>query len=127
MRTAAQRIGDSTEAEVAGYLRRRGWTILGRNLRVGRAEIDILAVDPGDASPRGAGTLVAVEVRWRASREFGLPEETVSHQKLARLRAAAVALRVDDGAVVPVPALPVRVDIVAVEPDGRLRHHRGVR
>jgi len=25
-----------------------------------------------------------------------------------------------------VPALPIRVDLVAVEPAGRIRHHRGV-
>jgi len=122
MRTAAQQIGANAEEVVVGRLRSLGWTILGRNVHVGRAEIDILAIDP--AAPR---CLVAVEVRARGIREYGLPEETVSRLKLARLRAAALTLR--EGAPltgVPIPRLPVRVDIVAVEPGGRLRHHQHV-
>jgi putative endonuclease len=122
MRTAAQQIGAAAEDLVVARLRSLGWTILGRNVHVGRAEIDILAVDP--ASPR---CLVAVEVRARASRAFGLPEETVDRLKLARLRAAALTLR--EGAPltgIPIPRLPVRVDIVAVEPGPRLRHHHHV-
>lgn len=99
-----------------------GWTILGRNLRVGRNEIDILAVDPG-----APAALVVVEVRWRARRDYGLPEDTVGHAKLARLRAAAwrlLEVGLPDGT--PLPRLPLRFDLVAVEPGGRVRHHRHV-
>ena len=120
MRTAAQALGDDAEEQAGQHLRALGWLILGRNLHVGRAEIDILAVDP--APPRA---LVAVEVRWRARRDFGLPEETVDRAKLARLRAAVLILR--EGAAltgIPIPRLPVRVDVVAIEPGGVLRHHR---
>jgi putative endonuclease len=122
MRTTAQQIGADAEDVVVSRLRSLGWTILGRNVHVGRAEIDILAVDP--APPR---CLVAVEVRARASREYGLPEETVNRLKLARLRAAALTLR--EGAPltgIPIPRLPVRVDIVAVESGPRMRHYRHV-
>ena len=107
---------------------RAGWTILARRLRVGRAEVDLLAIDPGPPA-----WLVVVEVRWRSSREFGLPEETVDRRKRARLRAALVGLRgspAPGGA--PLPALPGRVDLVVVEPaprggEGpRVRHHRHV-
>lgn len=126
MRTLAQEIGARAEAVVAARLVAEGWTILGRNVRVGRAEIDILAVEP----PSGAGrssSLVVVEVRWRRRRDFGLPEETVDRAKLARLRTAAMALRDGAGPTgLGVPALPIRVDLVAVEPAGRIRHHRGV-
>ena len=121
MRTTAQDLGDRAEAAVAGELRRAAWVVLGRNLRVGRAEIDLLAIDPGPPA-----ALVVVEVRWRSRRDFGLAEETVDHRKLARLRHAGLTLR-DAGVLgtgVPVPALPLRVDLVAVEPGGRLRHHR---
>jgi putative endonuclease len=125
MRTAAQAIGFDAEEAVARRLRSDGWAILGRNLHVGRAEIDILAVDPRTGN--GRGELVAVEVRWRTRRDFGLPEETVDRAKLARIRAAALTLR--DGARVTgiaVPWLPVRIDLVAVEPGGIVRHHRAV-
>lgn len=125
VRTTAQVIGAGAEERVAAHLRGAGWTILGRNIHVGRAEIDILAVEPRTAS--GRAELVAVEVRWRTSRDFGLPEETVDRAKVSRLRAAALTLR--EGAAltgIPVPRLAVRVDLVAVEPEGRLRHHRHV-
>jgi putative endonuclease len=118
----AQQLGRDAEALVAARLREVGWTILGRNVHVGRAEVDILAIDPGP--PRA---LVAVEVRWRHRRDFGLPEETVDRAKLARLRAAILTLR--EGARLtglPIPRLPVRVDLVAVEPGGVVRHHRAV-
>jgi putative endonuclease len=122
VRTTAQLIGAEAEAAVATRLRDAGWSILGRNIRVGRAEIDILAVDPGPPT-----WLVAVEVRWRSSRAFGLPEETVDRAKLARLRAAALTLR--EGAHLtglPIPRLPIRVDVIAVEPGSILRHHRAI-
>lgn len=127
MRTAAQRAGDAAEAAVAARLRAEDWRIIATQLRVGRAELDILGVDPGPPS-----SLVAVEVRWRRRRDFGLPEETVDYRKLARLRDAL--LRLLDARVLPdgrsVPALPIRVDLVAVE-SGRggsvaIRHYRAV-
>lgn len=121
MRTAAQRAGDAAEASVATHLEARGWRILARQLRVGRAEIDLLAVDPGPPA-----ALVIVEVRWRAVRDFGFAEETVDGRKRARLHRAAFILRdrglLPDGAALP--PLPFRFDLIVVEPGGRLRHHR---
>jgi putative endonuclease len=121
MRTSAQQTGDAAESMVAGALTTAGWTILGRNVRVGRAELDLVAVDPGPPP-----ALVIVEVRWRARRDFGLPEETVDHRKLARLHAAAFRLR--DAGVLPdgrsLPALALRFDLVVAEPGRPIRHHR---
>ena len=121
MRTDAQRSGDAAEDLVADRLTVAGWTILGRNLHVGRYELDLIGVDPGPP-----GMLVAIEVRWRAGREFGLPEETVDHRKRTRVRAAAYGLlergALPDGSVLP--HLPLRFDLVVVEPGDRVRHHR---
>jgi putative endonuclease len=121
MRTPAQRAGDEAEATVAAKLTALGWQVLARQLRVGRAEIDLLAVDPGP--PPG---LVVLEVRWRARRDYGLAEESVDRRKRARVHRAAFALRevgfLPDGR--PVPVLPLRFDLVVVEPGGRMRHHR---
>jgi len=121
VRTAAQRAGDAAEARVASLLTGLGWRVLARQLRVGRAEIDILAIDPGPPPE-----LVVAEVRWRARRDFGLGEETADWRKRARLRRAAFALR--DAGILPggdpVPAMPFRFDLVVVEPGDRLRHHR---
>lgn len=121
MRTDAQRSGDAAEDLVADRLTAAGWTILGRNLHIGRYELDLIAVDPGPP-----GMLVAIEVRWRAGREFGLPEETVDHRKRTRVRAAAYGLlergALPDGSALP--HLPLRFDLVVVEPGDRVRHHR---
>ena len=120
-RTAAQRLGDAAEERVAEHLQAGGWTVLGRNVRMGRYELDLVALDPG---PPGA--LVVVEVRWRAGRVFGLPEETVDHRKRTRVRAGAYGLlnrgTLPDGS--PLPRLPLRFDLVVVEPDGRMRQYR---
>ena len=120
-RTAAQRLGDAAEERVATHLQAAGWTVLGRNVRMGRHELDLVALDPG---PPGA--LVVVEVRWRAGREFGLPEETVDHRKRTRVRAGGYGLlergNLPDGS--PLPRLPLRFDLVVLEPDGRMRHYR---
>lgn len=120
-RTAAQQAGDDAEARVAGRLVSAGWTVLARNVRAGRGELDLVAIDPGPPAE-----LVIVEVRWRGRRDFGLPEETLDRRKRAHLRAAIGRLRQDGrlGAAV-LPALPIRVDLVVVEPDS-VRHHRAV-
>ncbi len=125
-RTPAQRLGDAAEGLVAEQLLASGWTVLGRNLRFGRNEVDILAVDPGPPA-----TLVVVEVRWRASRAYGVGEETFDWRKRGHLRAAVGRLlelsALPDGTALP--RLPIRIDLVIVEPgerDGplRFRHHR---
>jgi Holliday junction resolvase-like predicted endonuclease len=121
MRTVAQRAGDGAEAAVAAHLAALGWSILGRQVRVGRAELDLLAIDPGPPP-----ALVVVEVRWRARRDFGLAEETIDGRKRARLHRAGFVLRergeLADGT--RLPALPLRFDLVVLEPAARLRHHR---
>ena len=112
-RTPAQRAGDAAESLVLVRLLEIGWTVLARNVHVGRRELDLVAVDPGPPA-----ALVVVEVRWRQSRSFGLAEETVDHRKRARIRQAAYELlergRLPDGSAVP--RLPLRFDLVVVEP-----------
>jgi putative endonuclease len=126
IRTDAQLAGDAAEMLVMDRLVAAGWTILARNVHVGRHELDLVAVDPGPPS-----ALVIVEVRWRRSRGFGLPEETVDHRKRTRVRQAAYGLldrgSMPDGSAVP--RLPLRFDLVVIEPgdrggEPRVRHHR---
>src|SRR5215212_6488168 len=108
VRTSAQTHGDAAESAVAADLARRGWTILARNVRLGRGELDLVAVDPGPSA-----ALVIVEVRWRASRGFGLGEETVDHRKRAHLRASVGRLLADGlPGGLALPSLPLRVDLV---------------
>lgn len=74
-------LGPRGEAEAERFLKKHGYKILGRNLRFGHLELDILARD-GD-------TVVFVEVRSRASADEVPPEDTVGPIKRKRLRAAA--------------------------------------
>ena len=126
-RTAAQRIGDDAETLVAARLTEQGWSILARNVHVGRHELDLVAVDPGPPA-----RLAIVEVRLRSTRAFGLAEETVDFRKRRHVRDAAwtmmAAGSLPDGR--PLPQLGLRFDLVVVEPDSagrtpRIRHHRG--
>src|SRR5215207_4247453 len=103
-RTAAQQAGDAAELLVADRLTAAGWSVLARNVHVGRHELDLVAVDRGPPA-----ALVVVEVRWRRSREFGLAEETVDYRKRTRVRQAAYGLldrgSMPDGS--PIPHLPL--------------------
>ena len=125
MRTSRQRSGDDAEGVVAARLAAGGWTILARQLRLGRDELDIVAVDPGPPP-----ALVIVEVRYRASRAFGLPEETFDGRKRARVARAATRLVSDGRYGLRLPRLPLRIDLAVVEPPAlpggppRVRHHR---
>lgn len=126
--TPAQRVGDAGEDLTAARLTGAGWTILARNVRLGRDELDLVAIDPGPPA-----ALVVVEVRRRGRRDFGLAEESLGHRKRAALRRAVGNLRgtrtLPDGR--PLPSLPIRIDLVAIDPgpDGALsvRHHRAIR
>jgi putative endonuclease len=66
------------EQSAAELLQRHGMTILGRNLKRQTGEIDLVALEPG-------GTLVFVEVRHRAHRQFGRAADTVQREKQLRL------------------------------------------
>lgn len=118
-RTERQVSGDAAESLVADRLAALGWQTLGRNLRYGRSELDILATDPGPPA-----RLVVVEVRWRRSRDFGGGEESLDHHKRTLLRIGVARLlesgRLPDGSALP--RLPIAVDLAVVEPGqgGRL-------
>ena len=118
-RTERQVSGDAAELLVAERLAALGWQVLGRNLRYGRSELDVLAIDPGPPA-----RLVVVEVRWRRSRDFGGAEESLDHRKRTLLRIGVARLLesgcLPDGSALP--RLPIAVDLAVVEPGqgGRL-------
>ncbi|MGB3049761.1 MAG: YraN family protein [Polyangiales bacterium] len=68
------------EGLVASLLEERGFEICGRNVRVGRLELDIIA--------RRGALIVVCEVRSRSSARPVFPAETISGKKLARVRRA---------------------------------------
>src|SRR5918996_3667307 len=75
------------------YLQDQGYTIVARNLQLRGANVEI------DMIARDDETIVFVEVKTRASDEFGTPDQAVDQEKRAHLvRAASAYLRAADAA-----------------------------
>lgn len=102
-----KQLGSWGESVAATYLEAHGYTIVTRNWRCARGEIDLVA--------RTGDELVFVEVKTRRGRQMGTPEEGVTPRKARKLLELAqrylLAHDLDDVAW--------RVDLVAVELDGR--------
>lgn len=79
--------GRAVEDRVCEFLRRRGLSIVERNVSLAGAEVDIIALD--EASDEEV--YVFVEVRSRATDERGSPLETVDRNKQRRIIRAATA------------------------------------
>jgi putative endonuclease len=76
-----QRLGRWGEEAAAKYLQASGYAIVGRNVRLGHDEIDLIA--------RKEDLLVFVEVKTRTSSSFAYPEDSVTMHKQTRMLAAA--------------------------------------
>ena len=74
-------LGKSGEEIALHYLEDKKYKIIARGFRLFRGEIDIIAFD--------RKTLVFVEVKTRKSRDFGLPEESVTPSKQRQIRKIA--------------------------------------
>ena len=94
------------EALVAALLEERGFTICGRNVRVGRLELDVIA--------RRGSLLVVCEVRSRKRARPVFPSETIGKQKLSRIRRATARWLRDQ----TIGRVQARIDAAAVVFDG---------
>lgn len=77
--------GKKGEALAVKYLQEQGFTVLHCNWRHEQYEIDIIATREN--------ILHFVEVKTRQSLAFGLPEESVTHQKIRNIVSAGVAFQ----------------------------------
>ena len=94
------------EELVAALLEQRGFAICGRNVRVGRLELDVIA--------RRGSLIVVCEVRSRRSARPVFPAETIGYKKLSRVRrATAIWLRQQK-----LGRVHARIDAAAVVFDG---------
>lgn len=107
---AHNEFGIEGEDKATNYLVKEGYTILDRNWKSGRKELDIVAEKDG--------ILVVVEVKARKSNKYGNPEEAVTPTKIRNTVLAADAYiryhRID---------LPVRFDIMSVLSNGDVINH----
>lgn len=75
-------IGLLGEEIAADFLRRKGYRLLERNIRIGRGEIDLVALD--------GETLVFVEVKTRKGLRYGHPSESITPRKRRQLSKLAL-------------------------------------
>ena len=80
--STAKALGNRGEAEVARYLRKKGYTLLASQWRCRFGELDLVARDR-------RGTICFVEVKLRKSERFGAGAEFVDGRKQQRLRTTA--------------------------------------
>lgn len=100
--TRRQDIGKSGEDQAVEFLEGKGYTILDRNYRFMRGEIDIIALDDP--------FVVFVEVKKRSSDLFGRPEEHIRPAQKKKLHEVAsfwLHERRMEG-------IPARFDVIAV-------------
>lgn len=109
-------LGALGEQQAAAHLERLGFTVLGRNVRTGHGEIDLIACD--------GRTLVFVEVKTRALRAGAGarpaldPLAALRHRQRARLRRAAVSWLSRERSSRP-RAQTIRFDAIGVVLDAR--------
>jgi len=107
--------GEIAETIAVSFLSKQGYTILEKNFRFGRGEIDIIARD-GDV-------LVFVEVKSKQSDAEGRPEDEVDQRKQTQVRRIAEGYLHIHG----IRDVPCRCDVVAIVGDERshvLRYYK---
>lgn len=101
-------LGRRGEDLAANFLEGLGYTVMERQYRFERAEVDLVCFAPW---PEGdGGEIVFVEVKARRGARFGEPEEAVTDAKQRSIMKAAEAYLYErklDGA-------PARYDVVAI-------------
>ena len=108
-RRATDRFGRMAEARAADCLLADGWEVLGRRVRTGAGEIDLVAWR--------AGLLAFVEVKARPT--LALAAASLGPRQRARLARAGAAWLAAHPEVVT--SAGVRFDVLAVDREGRVR------
>lgn len=103
MSGARKRLGAWGESLAASHLESQGYTILERNWRCARGEIDLVAED--------GALLIFVEVKTRRGRAMGAPEEGLTARKGQKLLDLAQIYLYEN----EIDDRTWRIDLVAVE------------
>lgn len=102
MKSSAKEKGKEGEELAVAFLVEKGFEIVERNYRYGKGELDLIA--------REKDFLVFIEVKWRESLEYGLPEEAVTKKKMAQIRKIAEAYLAEKA----ISDENIRFDVVAI-------------
>jgi putative endonuclease len=103
MSLESRSFGERGEAEAVRFLERHGYRIVGRNIRIGRGEIDLIAYD--------REVLVFIEVKARRNTRYGgasFAVDTRKQRQLSYLAAGYMARR-------RLQDCPCRFDLVLIQ------------
>ena len=102
-------LGQLGEDLACNYLQKKGYHLVGRNIRLFCGEIDLLFQDKD--------TFVICEVKTKSSQKFGSPQEEVDFFKQRKLINLARAI------LQKYPEKSVRIDVVAIYSEtGEIEH-----
>ncbi|HEY5686680.1 MAG TPA: YraN family protein [Yeosuana sp.] len=99
-------LGKKGEQLAIDYLLKNDYSIIERNFRFDKAEVDIIA--------RKGGSLAIIEVKTRSTTDFGNPQDFVKPGQIKRLVKA-----VDEYITVNKLDVEVRFDIIAIVKEGK--------
>lgn len=97
-------IGAWGETLACDYLSRKGYKIVDRNRRIGRDEIDIIALAPN-------GDIALIEVKTKTTLSAGSASEELSNRKLKALARSAARYAYDNN----VPEDQISVEAIAID------------
>jgi putative endonuclease len=95
-------LGRWGEKTAESFLIRKGYQIMGKNVRTPYGEIDLIGEQ--------GGMIAFVEVKTRSSTDFGLPEESITPKKQAHMVNAAEAYMQDH----PDLGMGWRLDVIGI-------------
>ncbi len=105
-------LGDFGEDKAVEYLVKQGYTILNRNFRYARGEIDIIVCNQE--------FIVFVEVKLRRSMKYGVPQSAVDQRKQEKIKRVAQYYLLRNKS-----KKKLRFDVISIqisEGKGQLRH-----
>ena len=108
----ARSTGIHGEMDAADYLAGVGARVIGRNVTIAGAELDIIALIDG--------VYAFIEVKRRTSTRYGRPSEAVTPAKMKRIVRAAAAYAARHG----LDDKPLRFDVIEILP-GEINHIPG--
>lgn len=100
-------LGDYGEELASEYLKKKGYRLVGKKVKLFCGEIDLLFLDKG--------TLVITEVKTKSDDSFGSASEMITPRKRQKLLQLARALWQK------YPQKTVRIDVVTID-EGKIKH-----
>ena len=90
------------------YLKKKGWHLIGKNIKLFCGEIDLLFLD--------GSNLVIVEVKTKSDLSFGQASEMITPKKKKKLLQLAKTLWQK------FPQRTVRIDVIAIDNNEQIEH-----